>query len=582
MQLEPTIKAPDRGAADGARALDLFRLASWLAPNQISILAGTVVINLLALVLPLVVLQVYDRILPNQSTASLLLLGGLIALALLAEASLRTWRAQLVAWIGSRLVHTLRCEAVHRLTASHSGEKERHEPGTHLERLSAIGTLKDHNTAQFVIAIVDLPFAILFLALIAYIAWPLVFVPLAIFAALVGVGLGLGRKLRMVAEDRSRGEERRHAFVVEVLSGIHTIKSMGMEALMNRRYERLVAAEAGRTHDALRLGARAHEVGAAASQLTIVAVVAVGAILIMDGALTVGGLVACSLLAGRALHPMLQGLGSWSQFQTLRVTAERAAETVTLLDPPPKATGRSGRLRGSLVAEKVSFAHPGVSTPLFRDIDFSIGGGEIVVITGESGSGKSTLLRLLAGMYTPSAGRILYDGMSSDALGIRALRAQVGFVAQQAVLFKGTILENLTGFRDGPTVEAALAIGAALGLDEKIALLPDGLDTRVGESAAETLPPGMSQQIAIVRAFATKPAIVLLDDASTNFAAADESRMCDFLMSLQRRTTIVVASNHSALGHVADRHLRIESGIIVEAGAVALDLGANAPAAGAP
>jgi ATP-binding cassette subfamily B protein len=125
-----------------------------------------------------------------------------------------------------------------------------------------------------------------------------------------------------------------------------------------------------------------------------------------------------------------------------------------------------------------------------------------------------------------------------------------------------------------------------LGLDEKIALLPDGLDTRVGESAAETLPPGMSQQIAIVRAFATKPAIVLLDDACTNFAAADEARMSDFLLSLQRRTTIVIASNHSALGNVADRHFRLENGTVVEPGAEAFDItiavDPKAPPAGAP
>jgi ATP-binding cassette subfamily C protein LapB len=564
MQLEPNMRASEHPAAHGARALDLFRLSSWISPNQISILAGTIVINLLALVLPLVILQAYDRILPNQSKSSLLLLTTVVVAALLVEALLRISRAHLVAWTGSSLVHNLRCEAVTRLVNSRGSDREEYEPGTHLERLSAIGTLKDHNTAQFVIAIVDLPFALLFLGLIAYIAWPLVFVPLVIFAVLVAMGLRLGQKLKVVAEERTRGEERRHSFVVEVLSGVHTVKALGMEALMNRRYERLVASQAGVTHSALRLGARAHEIGAAASQLTIVAVAAIGAVMIMDGSLSMGALVACSLLAGRALHPLLQGLGFWSQFQNLRVTAKRAAETVALLEEAPKSGAPKVRLRGSLAASKVCFAHPGSSEPLFNDVDLSIAAGEIVALTGEGGSGKSTMLRLLGSMVPPASGEMLYDGVPAARISLNSLRRQIAFVPHQSVLFRGTLLENLTGFRDGPTVEAALAIGTALGLDEKVALLPEGLNTRVGEIAAEALPPGMRQQIAIVRAFATKPAIVLLDEAGANLDSIDEARLCDFLKTLQGRTTIIFAAPSASIGRLADRRLRIASKSVVE------------------
>jgi ATP-binding cassette subfamily C protein LapB len=585
MQLEPNSGAPRHPAAHGVPALDLFRPSSWVSPNQVSILAGTIVINLLALVLPLVILQAYDRILPNQSKSSLMLLAGVVVVALLVEALLRISRAHLVAWTGSSLVHNLRCEAVTRLVNTRSSDREEYEPGAHLERLSAIGTLKDHNTAQFVIAIVDLPFALLFLGLIAYIAWPLVFVPLVIFAALVAMGLRLGQKLKAVAEERTRGEERRHAFVVEVLSGVHTVKALGMEALMNRRYERLVAGQAGITHGSLRLGARAHEIGAAASQLTIVGVSALGAVMIMEGSLSIGALVACALLAGRALHPLLQGLGFWSQFQNLRVTAKRAAETVALLEEAPKPRAPKVRLRGSLVAKNVSFAHPGSREQLFTDVDLAIAAGEIVAVGGEGGSGKSTLLRLLGSMLPPTAGEILYDGTAAARISPNSLRAQIAFVPHQSVLFRGTLLENLTGFRDGPTVEAALAIGAALGLDEKVALLPEGLDTRVGEIAAEALPPGMRQQIALVRAFAIKPAIVLLDDAGANLDGVDEARLCDFLISLQRRTTIIFATHSAALGQLADRRLRIADKAVVELRAgdgQAGDAAAEAVHAGAP
>ncbi|NJO36188.1 MAG: ATP-binding cassette domain-containing protein, partial [Rhodospirillales bacterium] len=176
----------------------------------------------------------------------------------------------------------------------------------------------------------------------------------------------------------------------------------------------------------------------------------------------------------------------------------------------------------------------------------------------------STLLRLLGSIHMPVSGDVLYDGVPGAKLNPQSLQTQIGFVGQQSVLFRGTILENLTGFREGPTVDAALTIGSALGLDEKVALLPAGLDTKVGEIPSEALPPGMSQQIALVRAFATKPAIALLDEAGANFDSLDVARMCDYLKSLKRRTTIVFATHHPAIRQIADRHLHVANGIVTE------------------
>jgi len=541
-----------------------LRFSNWIPWSQANILVGTVVINLLALVLPLVILQTYDRILPNQSKNSLVVLFAGVAIALLLDAVLRIARSDLVAWTGSRLVHFLRCEAVFRLLSARIGDIERDEPGVHIERLSALDTLKDHHTGQILIALVDLPFAIIFLALIAYIAWPLVFVPVVIFGAFIGVGLMLGRRLKNVAQTRSAGEGRRHAFMVEVLSGIHTVKAFGMEALMNRRYERLLGKNAQSMHSAMRLGARAQEVGAFTSQLTIVAVAVAGAVMVMDGSLTVGGLVACTLLAGRALQPLLRGLGFWTQLQNLRVAAERTAEVFALLPDAPKEKSHMPRLRGSLIAEDLSFAHERSPVQLLTAVNLSIRAGETVAITGENGAGKSTLLGLLGGMLIPTSGRIFYDGLPAANFDRRSIRRQVAYISQHAVLFTGTILENLTGFRDGPAVDAALAIARAIGIDEKIALLPEGLETSVGENPAGTLPPGMRQQISIVRALATKPAIVLFDEANANLDASDDAQMREFLQSLQGRTTIVLVSHRPSLLQIASRRFTLQSGSLIE------------------
>jgi ATP-binding cassette, subfamily C, bacterial LapB len=171
---------------------------------------------------------------------------------------------------------------------------------------------------------------------------------------------------------------------------------------------------------------------------------------------------------------------------------------------------------------------------------------------------------LLGGILAPTGGRILYDGLGAADFDERSIRRQVAYVSQQTVLFQGTILDNLTGFCDGPTVDAALKIAVALGIDEKIALLPDGFETRIGDDPGDTLPAGIRQQIGIVRALATKPAIVLFDEANANLDASDDERLREFLLSLHGRTTLVLASHRPSLIQIADRRLRLANGLLVE------------------
>jgi ABC-type bacteriocin/lantibiotic exporter with double-glycine peptidase domain len=164
----------------------------------------------------------------------------------------------------------------------------------------------------------------------------------------------------------------------------------------------------------------------------------------------------------------------------------------------------------------------------------------------------------------PTSGRILYDGHDAADFSELSIRRQVSYVSQHAPLFQGTILENLTGFADGPAVDAALKIAAALGIDEKIALLPDGFETRVGDDAADTLPAGIRQQISIIRAFATKPAVVLFDEANANLDSSDDSRLREFLASLSGRTTLVLASHRPSLIQLAHRRFRLAGGSLIE------------------
>ena len=447
----------------------------WMPWGRLGLLIGTITINLLALTLPLVILQTYDRIIPNRSTDSLFLLIAGVCLALLLDAVLRVARADLVGRAGARFVHFMKCAAVGRIVGGRMQDVDRDEPGAHLERLTALDTLRDYHTGQVMIAMVDLPFAFIFLALITYIAGWLVLVPLVLFGIFITLAMVLGFQLRTKIEERSQGEDRRHGFIVEVLSGIHTVKSLGMEALMNRRYERLLGSNSLVSYDMLRLSARAQELGAVISQITIIAVAVAGSFIVMAGDLTVGGLVACTLLAGRALQPLLKGLNFWTQLQNVKVATQQAARVFALRSEADGATGAlEGRLQGKLDVEGLSFSYDRDSGMIVRDLDLHLNPGEVVGITGENGCGKSTLLALLGGMLTPTEGRILYDGRDSREFTPSSLRRQVAYVPQTAVLFDGTILENLTGFRTGKVADRAAQMAADIGLDRRVALLSAG------------------------------------------------------------------------------------------------------------
>ena len=557
-------QVPASGAV-GTRRLEkklgALSILLWMPWGRLGLLIGTITINLLALTLPLVILQTYDRIIPNNSTDSLFLLIAGVCGALLLDALLRVARADLVGRAGARFVHFMKCAAVGRILGGRMQDIDRDEPGAHLERLTALDTLRDYHTGQVMVAMVDLPFAVIFLALIAYIAGWLVLVPLGLFAIFVTLALVLGVQLRRKIEERSQGEDRRHGFIVEVLSGIHTVKSLGMEALMNRRYERLLSNNSLVSYDMLRLSARAQELGAVISQITIIAVAVAGSFIVMAGDLTVGGLVACTLLAGRALQPLLKGLNFWTQLQNVMVATQQTARLFALRPEGEQATGTlTGRLEGRLDVEKVSFRYDQDSGLIVHNLDLHLQAGEIVGIIGENGSGKSTLLALLGGMLSQTDGKILYDGRDSRGYSPRSLRQQIAYVPQTAVLFDGTILENLTGFRKGAAADRAVQLAAEIGLDRRVALLPAGYESQMSDGAADSLPPGVRQQIGIVRALATDPSIILFDEANANLDVADDELLAELLKAKRGQATMVIVSHRPGTLMVADRIYRLAGG----------------------
>lgn len=330
---------------------------SHLRTYRFSLLIAALVINLLSLALPITLLQVYDRVLPHNSipTLTLLILGVLGAL--LIEAVLRLGRAYISSLSAAKFEHESSQKAVGHLLSASLIDYDKTAPGLHLQRLNSLNLLRDFYSGQAIGAIVDLPFVVLFLALIAVIGGVLVAVPVGILLAFFLTAMILGHQLRAALDKRSQSDERRYNFIIETLTGIHTIKSMAMENLMVRRHEQLQEQCSGDDLIAARSAHAAVNASATFSMLTMVMVAAIGSVLVINGDLTVGGLAACTMLSGRSIQPLQRAMSLWTQFQNIRVARQRVNELFEIKPEDSAVTAEMPLLEGKIELRNLGFSH---------------------------------------------------------------------------------------------------------------------------------------------------------------------------------------------------------------------------------
>ncbi len=535
--------------------------------SRIDILTASFGINLLSLALPIVILQVYDRILPNAALDSFgIMVIGLCGVVLV-EAALRVGRSYIMIWIGARFEHTGAVAAFDRILKADIGRFEREEAGTYVARLQGMDALREFYSGQAALVLVDLPFVAIYIGVIWFIAGWLVVIPVALLVCFAVLSLTIGARLRTAVKRRSQTDERRHNFIIETLSGVHTVKSMAMEPLMIRRHERLQAQSADAVYELSRLNSLSQGLGGAFSQIAMVAIVSIGSLSVIANTLTIGALAATILLTGRALQPVLRAMGLWTQFQGIRLARQRIdeiyalpLEDTTASEPNGPSGSRSPTLIGAMTLDAVSFRYRDDGPSILDNVSLVIRSGEAIGITGDNGTGKSTIVNLMSGICRPSQGRVLIDDRDMTTMDPVALRAQIGHMPQSGALFRGTLLDNLTMFREGDVVERAIDLAQALGLDEVITRMPRGLDTRLGETTVDTLPDGVKQRIIMVRALVDQPQIILFDNANAALDQQSDQRLGILLQRYRGSRTMVIASHRPSLLRMCDRCYRVIDG----------------------
>lgn len=543
-----------------------------VAPNRIgaslifnpTLIACSILLNILAVALPIYTLQVYDRVLPNAANDTLLLLTILLLTILVIEGAMRGVRSALASWAGARFEHRAGVSGIARLLGAEIGASGAETAGSHLERLGAIDRLREFYANQGAIIVIDLPFALLFTAIIWFVGGPLAWLTLAVFVVFAVAAAVIGRVLHAAVDARTDSDKRRTSFMIEVLSGITTVKAMTMERLMMRRYERLMDTASVAAFRVTYLSALSQALGSFFSNLSIVAVLVYGSLLVLDSQMTVGQLACCSLLAGRVMQPLLRAMGIWSNFQSIRL-AERQLAQLQALPQEPGALQRHPRLVG---AGRIDFRDVSVDDrvgkPLLDHASCTIGAGETVALVGADSSDRSAILALIAGLRRPTGGQIFYDGQLLKATDPRPGPDEIGLLPRQATVFQGSMIDNLTMFRRGAVADAALHLAERLALDSYIATLANGYETTVSGGQTETLPGGVRQRIAIIRALVEQPRIILFDESNNGFDRNSNERLLAMLAELKGKATIVLVSYQPSVLRLADRLLELRDGKLVE------------------
>ena len=283
--------------------------------RRTDVLMASLVINITSLALPLVILQVYDRILPNNATDTFALMISALLFAALIELFLRISRSTILAWKGAQFEHANMMESLEHILHADIVKFESNTVGRYLNKVDAIKQIREFYSGQTILMLVDLPFVAVFLALIWVFSKELVFVPLVVIAVFAVVSYVMGKKLKLTLEDKSETSERKQNFLIELLQGMHIVKSMALESQMMRRLERLQGHSAHSIYELSRINSVIQSIGATFSQVVMMGFVGIGAIYVVNGNLTIGALAAGTMLSGRVMQPALKAMGLWTQLQ---------------------------------------------------------------------------------------------------------------------------------------------------------------------------------------------------------------------------------------------------------------------------
>jgi ATP-binding cassette subfamily C protein LapB len=538
--------------------------SNWWSYVQVVLAAS--LINIFALATPLFIMTVYDRVVPNNAVETLWVLATGVIIVFMFDFLLKGLRGYFIDAAGKRadvlLASRIFEQVMDMKMAARPGSA-----GGFANNLREFETLRDFFTSATLAAVVDLPFVAFFVAVIWLIAGDIIQVHLLAIPLVLAVGLGLQIPLNRVVKKHMREAEEKHGVLVESISGLETLKAMGAEGRMRRRWEDYVGLTAGSSMKSRVLSQGGINFASFVAQATSVAVVVYGVFLIKSGDMSVGALIACVMLSGRALAPVVQVAQLLTRFHR-SMSALRSLNQI-MKAPVERPVGANflhrPDLTGAIDFKDVKFAYPGQQIEALSGVSFSVKAGEKIGIIGRVGSGKSTIAKLLLGLFDPTDGAVLVDGTDIRQVDPVDLRRNIGYVPQDVYLFRGSVRDNITLAAPHTDDAAVLRSAQLAGVNDFVSRHPQGYDMPIGERG-EGLSGGQRQSVAIARALLQDPRLIILDESTSSMDTRGEAAFKSRLTEILDGRTLVLITHRASLLGMVDRLVVLDNGRVVADG----------------
>ena len=534
----------------------------------LQVLLASFVVKLFGLANPLLIQVIIDKVISQRSLDTLQVLGIALVVVTLMEGVIGSLRTFLFSETTNRIDLRLGSEVIDhllRLPLSYFDRRPVGELGT---RIAEMEKIRNFLTGQALTTVLDAAFSVIYIVVMVFYSWLLTLIALCVLPIQVGLTL-LGAPLfRRQYRDAANQNARTQSHLVEVLSGIQTVKAQNVEMISRWKWQDFYSQYIARTFEKTITGTALTETSQVLQKLSQLLVLWVGASLVLKGELSLGQLIAFRIISGYVTQPMLRLSGIWQNIQELKVSFERLADVV---DTPEESNLDDKQkiplppVDGRVVFENVSFAFPGTSTQVLQNISLDVPAGMFVGIVGQSGSGKSTLTKLLSRLYAPSQGRVLMDGYDIDKVELYSLRRQIGIVPQEPLLFSGTVAENIALTDPDATSDSIVEAATLACAHEFIMELPSGYSTNVGERGAG-LSGGQRQRIALARTLLSRPKMLVLDEATSALDYDTERRVCNNLLENLRHCTVFFITHRLSTIRRADQIVMMHQGAVVEIG----------------
>lgn len=504
---------------------------------------ATITVNVIALMTSFYTMQVYDRVVPTQGISTLWVLTIGVTIAIFLELVMRQIRNRLVERGCKAIDEELSSVFFGHALAIRMDQRPR-TVGTFAAQIRHFELVRNFMTSTTLFIFADAPFALLFIAVIWFIAGPVAIVPLAFVPISLLAGFAFSRSIARLTESHMEESNRKNGLLIEAIDGIESVKASSAEWKMLNRWQQLTRTLA-RDEVAMKdITSLSTNLTQTIQQLSYVGLVAAGAFAIGEGKLTVGGLIACTIIAGRALSPMAQLAGIIVQWQQAR-SALKGLDAIMAL-PPDVVPGERrivpDHCQGKLRMENASFGYSADQAVVSVEA-FQAEPGERIAVLGAIGSGKSTFIKLLSGLYQPKEGRVLLDGVDMTHLSPDFVREHVGYLAQDVRLFQGTLRDNLALGLPSPTDEQILASAKITGLDKIIAAHPKGLGIEISEGG-RGLSGGQRQLVGLTRMLLARPRIMLLDEPTASMDPRLEETIAEKVFGMRPRDTTLIVVTH--------------------------------------